>query len=199
MANVFVINAHQPSEFAAGKLNGALADMAEEFFADKGWVVRMVASAEPYDIAEQLANHRWADLLVLQSPVNWMGLPWGFKKYMDEVYTAGMNGELCAGDGRSRSDLSLQYGSGGTLSGRKYMLSLTFNAPAEAFDDTEQFLFQGKGVDDLFFPAHMNFRFFGMEPVETFACFDVVKKPQIEADFERFEAHLEKIASQVDP
>ena len=49
------------------------------------------------------------------------------------------------------------------------MLSLTFNAPSAAFDDEGQYLFRGKGVDDLLFPMHMNFRFFGMEPLESFA------------------------------
>ena len=87
---------------------------------------------------------------------------------------------------------SRQYGSGGTLAGKKYLLSLTFNAPKEAFDDADQYLFQGKSVDDLFFPMHMNFRFFGMEPMETFACHDVMKNPDIENDFARFDAHLNK-------
>ena len=199
MANVFVINGHQPSDFSAGELNAELADMAAEFFADKGWVVRTTAIAEGYDVDTELGNHQWADLIVLQTPVNWMGVPWSCKKYMDEVYTAGMNGELCDGDGRNRSDPDLQYGSGGTLGGKKYMLSLTLNAPAEAFGDKKQYLFAGKSVDELFFPAHMNFRFFAMDPMATFACFDVLKNPQMDADFERFEAHLEKVAKQIDP
>ena len=57
---------------------------------------------DDYDVDEQLAHHQWADISLLQSPVNWMGVPWSFKKYMDEVYTAGMAGALCDGDGRKR-------------------------------------------------------------------------------------------------
>ncbi|NEP84602.1 MAG: NAD(P)H-dependent oxidoreductase, partial [Okeania sp. SIO3B3] len=52
-----------------------------------------------------------------QTPVNWMGVTWSFKKYMDYVYSAGMGGQLCKGDGRTRSDPSKQYGTGGTLTG----------------------------------------------------------------------------------
>ena len=70
--------------------------------------------------------------------------------------------------------------------------SLTFNAPKEAFDDPAQYLFQGKSVDDLWFPMHMNFRFFAMEGVETYACFDVMKNPDLENDFQRLEDHLNK-------
>ena len=38
----------------------------------------------------------------------------------------------------------------------------------------------------------MNFRFFGMEPIETFACHDVMKNPDIANDLVRFEAHLNR-------
>ena len=41
-----------------------------------------------------------------------MGVPWSFKKYIDLVYSAGTDGRLCDGDGRTRSDPSRQYGSG---------------------------------------------------------------------------------------
>lgn len=84
------------------------------------------------------------------------------------------------------------YGAGGMLTGKRYMLSLTFNAPKEAFNDEGEYLFQGKSVDDLWFPMHMNFRFFGMTPLETFACHDVIKNPQIEDDFIRFADYLNK-------
>ena len=145
---------------------------------------------EEYDVAEQLDNHSWADVVILQTPVNWMGVPWTFKKYMDDVYTAGMGGELCNGDGRSSQAPKKNYGAGGTLQGKKYMLSLTFNAPEEAFNDKSEYLFQGKGVDDLWLPMHMNFRFFGMAGLPTFACYDVMKDAQIESDLLRFEAHI---------
>lgn len=99
---------------------------------------------DDYDVAVELEKHQWADVIVLQTPVNWMGVPWSFKQYMDVVYSAGMDGNLCDGDGRTRSDPAKQYGTGGTRLGKRYMLSLTFNAPKEAFDDPDQYLFQGK-------------------------------------------------------
>ena len=192
MKNIFIINAHQPWPFAEGKLNRAMAELAENQLRNKGCAIRTTETASDYVLSEELEKHRWADVIILQTPVNWMGVPWSFKKYMDEVYTAGMDGTLCDGDGRSRDDENLHYGSGGTLTGKHYMLSLTFNAPGEAFDDDGQYLFGGKGMDDLFFPMHMNFRFFGMEPLPTFACLDVMKNPQIESDFRRYREHLDQ-------
>ncbi len=191
MSRVLILQAHHYYPFAEGRLNHSLVDKASEVLQGLGHELRVVETQSGFDVSQELQNHRWADAIILQSPVNWMGLPWSFKKYMDEVYTAGMNGELCDGDGRTADRPRSNYGAGGTLTGKRYLLSLTFNAPAEAFDDAGEYLFQGKSVDDLFFPMHMNFRFFGMTPIDTFACFDVVKNPDIENDFRRYEAHLQ--------
>ncbi|UTW45700.1 NAD(P)H-dependent oxidoreductase [bacterium SCSIO 12696] len=193
MKNIFIINAHQPYEFSEGRLNASLVAQATEFFTKRDCSVKTTIVAEGYDVKTELDKHRWADLVIVQMPVNWMGVPWPFKRYMDEVYTAGMNGELCDGDGRSRTDTGKHYGSGGTLPDTRYMLSLTFNAPIEAFDNPDQYLFQGKSVDDLFLPMHMNFRFFAMQALPTFTCYDVLKNPDIDSDFARFEQHLEHI------
>lgn len=191
MKKILVINAHEYYPFAEGKLNQALVDRATAHFEARGHEVRHTSMKDDWDVEDEIAKHQWADAVLLQTPVNWMGVPWSFKKYMDFVYSAGMDGRLCGGDGRTRDDAAKQYGSGGSLAGRKYMMSLTFNAPREAFDDASQHFFAGKGVDDLFLPMHLNFKFFGMEALPTFACFDVMKNPQIESDFERFAAHLE--------
>ena len=192
MPNILIINAHEYYPLSQGRLNRTLADKAAETLAANGHVVRTTTMKDDYEATTELEKHQWADVVFLQTPINWMGVPWSFKKYMDLVYTAGMDGTLCAGDGRSHKDPARQYGAAGSLTSTKYMLSVTFNAPKEAFDDPEQCLFQGKSVDDLLFPMHMNFRFFGMEPLETFACHDVMKNPDIDNDLIRFEAHLNK-------
>ncbi len=191
MSNVLIINAHHHYTFAEGKLNATLVQMADELLTAKGHQTRIVEVDKGWDVDQELENHQWADIVILQTPVNWMGVPWTFKKYMDEVYTAGMGGALCNGDGRTEEAPKANYGTGGTLAGKKYLISLTFNAPKESFDDPNEYLFQGKSVDDLLFPIHMNFRFFAMEPLETFACYDVMKNPQVENDFQRFSQHLE--------
>ena len=190
--NILIINGHHKYPFSQGKLNLTLVEKADKILRGKGHSTRVVETdTDSLNIEEQLANHTWADAIILQAPVNWMTVPWSCKKYMDDVYTAGMGGILCANDGRNSVEPKKNYGTGGTLKGKKYMLSLTFNAPKEAFNDRSEYLFQGKGVDDLFFPIHMNFRFFGMEALPTFACYDVMKNPEIESDLSRFEDHLE--------
>lgn len=189
MKNVLILNAHHYYPFSEGKLNAALIEKADAFFQAKGYQTRMVNTQDEFDVETELENHQWADIVFLQSPINWMGMTWSFKKYMDEVYTAGMGGALCHGDGRHQDNPKANYGTGGTLNNTQYMMSLTLNAPAESFADATDF-FEGKSVDDLVFPMHMNFKFFGMQGLPTFACYDVMKNADIDSDFARFEKHL---------
>ncbi|KPM77555.1 NAD(P)H-dependent oxidoreductase [Pseudoalteromonas sp. UCD-33C] len=189
MKNVLILNAHHYYPFSEGKLNAALIEKADAFFQAKGYQTRVVNTQDEFDVETELENHQWADIVFLQSPINWMGMTWSFKKYMDEVYTAGMGGALCHGDGRHQDNPKANYGKGGTLNNTQYMMSLTLNAPAESFADAADF-FEGKSVDDLVFPMHMNFKFFGMQALPTFACYDVMKNADIESDFARFEKHL---------
>ena len=188
MKNIFIINAHEAYPFSAGKLNATLVHKAKTNLMQKGYDVKITTMKDEHDVEQEIAKHQWADVIILQTPVNWMEVPWSFKRYMDYVYSAGMDGRLCNGDGRTRKDPNKQYGTGGTLTNSQYMLSLTLNAPQDAFDDPDQKFFAGKSLDDLFWPMHLNFRFFGMQPLETFACFDVMKNPDIETDFIRFKA-----------
>lgn len=189
MKNVLILNAHHYYPFSEGKLNAALIEKADAFFQAKGYQTRVVNTQDEFDVETELENHQWADIVFLQSPINWMGMTWSFKRYMDEVYTAGMGGALCHGDGRHQDNPKANYGKGGTLTNTQYMMSLTLNAPAESFADAADF-FEGKSVDDLVFPMHMNFKFFGMQGLPTFACYDVMKNADIDSDFARFEKHL---------
>ncbi len=193
MKKALIINAHQEYPFAKGELNKEVAKRIGDFLRGINYEIKTTTMKDDWDANEEVDKHTWADVVILQSPTNWMGLPWSFKKYMDEVYTAGMFGKMSQNDGRIAEAPKQNYGGGGLMQDTQYMLSLTFNAPKEAFDDENEFLFKGKSVDDLFFPQHMNFKFFGMKALPTFACFDVMKNPNIEDDFKRLNSHLEKV------
>ena len=190
MKNILIINGHQQYPSSEGRLNRTLVSKMAERLGMRGYSIRQTHVEAGYDVAEELESHQWADVVIMQLPVHWMQMPWKLKKYMDEVYTAGLGGELCHGDGRTTDKPSENYGGGGTKKGSKYMLSLTFNAPPQAFDKAGEWLFEGRSVDELFMPTHCCFRFFGMTALETFVCYDVKKNPQIEQDFERLNAHL---------
>jgi len=188
---VLLINGHQRWEgFAEGKLNQTIIDATQKQLLAANHEVKITIVESGYDIADELAKHMWADAVFIQTPVYWMNIPWLFKKYIDEVYTTGL-GTLCTDDGRTRSDLSKKYGSGGLMNGKKYMLSTTWNAPLEAFEDSAQF-FEGKGVDGVFMWLHKIYQFFGMESLPTFSCYDVLKNSDVEGDLKRLQKYLLK-------
>lgn len=187
--NILIVNAHQPYEFSPGKLTAALIEKATALLQNKGHLVKH-SNVLAYDIEDEFAKYQWADAVIFQFPVHWMSVPWQAKKYIDEVFIAGGSGVFCNNDGRSSQNPTANYGTGGLMNDKKYLLSATFNAPAQAFDNPNEYLFQGKSLDDLLLPLHATFRFFAMQKLPSFACFDVLKNPQIEQDFERWKQHL---------
>lgn len=190
MKNVLIINAHQPYPSSKGELTKSLIDVAEKVLQQKGYIVQN-SQVTQYIVADELAKWQWADAVILQFPSNWMMVPALAKQYMDEVFSAGVSGVFCQYDGRSAENPAINYGTGGLMKGKKYLLSATFNAPKEAFNNPSEYLFQGKGLDDLLFPIHCCFRFFAMQQLPSFACFDVVKNPKIAQDLQNFERHIQ--------
>lgn len=73
------------------------------------------------------------------------------------------------------------------------MLSLTWNAPAEAFDNKSQHLFGGKSIDDVFTWNTANYKFCGVDILPSFSCFNVVKDPDIDNDIGRLKERLNKV------
>ncbi|AKA38276.1 NADPH quinone reductase MdaB [Yersinia ruckeri] len=188
MSNILIINAMKEFAHSKGELNHTLTTEAVECLQELGHQVKITVVDQGYDIETEIENFLWADTLIYQMPAWWMGPPWTLKKYIDDVFTEG-HGRLYQSDGRTRSDDNKKYGSGGLLQGKTYMLSVTWNAPVEAFTDPEQF-FHGVGVDGIYLPIHKANQFLGMEPLPTFMCNDVIKQPDIAGDIARYRQHL---------
>ena len=186
--NILLVNGHQYWDSSPGKLNKSLIKLAGKILTQKGYSVQTTHVDDPYVPKDEVEKFMWADFIIFQTPIYWFSIPGGFKRYIDEVYTAGY-GVMFKDDGRTRSDPDRKYGSGGLMQGKKYMLSTTWNAPLEAFEDKNQ-IFEGKDVDDVFFYFHKAQQFVGMEHMPAFACYDVLKNSNIEADFRRYEEHL---------
>lgn len=195
MKNVLIINAHQYYEgIASGRLNKTLIDVIEDEMMQRGYQVRHSVIEQGYDVNDEVEKHAWADIIILQSPVYWFGTPWIYKKYVDEVFTTGLiQQKMLIDDGRTRTDLNKQYGTGGLMQGKRYMLSLTWNAPEEAFGNTDQYLFAGKTVNDVFLNNTANYKFCGADILPAFSCYNVVKQADVTGDIIRLKAHLNAI------
>lgn len=193
--NLLIINTHLTYPgWSEGKLNRALMDAARAFFTERGHQVAETWVERGYNPEDEVAKHMAADLVILQTPVNWFGAPWIYKKYADEVFNAGFaTKQLLEGDGRTRSDLGRQYGTGGKMQGKKFMVSATWNAPRAAFDNPDGVLMGGKGTADLFLHITANYKFCGYDVLPDFGVFDIFKKTEaIPAAFEDYQRHLEK-------
>lgn len=193
MNKIMIINAHDTLFFSKGALNNSLVSRMKNSLEERGHEVKTFSlQNEEVIVEEQLGLITWADRIIIQFPLYWMGVPWRFKKYMDEVFTPGLRGILTNGDGRSAQEPKKNYGTAGLRTQTKYMFSVTMNAPEETFNNPKEYLLEGKSLEDLLFPLHVTFRYLGMSPLPTFACYDVIKNPEIDKNFKRLEIYFDQ-------
>jgi NADPH dehydrogenase (quinone) len=76
------------------------------------------------------------------------------------------------------------------MQGKKFMVSATWNAPREAFDNSNGVLFGGKGTSDLHNTS--KYKFTGYDILPDFGVFDIFKNPDIPRALEDYKRHLEK-------
>ncbi|CAG9469545.1 NAD(P)H-dependent oxidoreductase [Campylobacter upsaliensis] len=170
------------------RLNATLQSVAKEELESKGYKVLETIIDKGYKVEEELKKIADSHLIIYQMPAWWMGEPWIVKKYIDEVYLNGVS-ILFANDGRSRADESLKYGSGGLARDKRIMLSVTWNAPKEAFIESNGF-FEGVGVEGVYLHLRKAHEFCGMEWLPIFMCNDVVKNPQVERYITKYREHI---------
>jgi NADPH dehydrogenase (quinone) len=80
--------------WSEGRLNRALMDSAKAFFTERGHEVTETLVERGYNPAEEVKKDAAADLIILQTPVNWFSAPWIYKKCVDEVFHAGLAKEV---------------------------------------------------------------------------------------------------------
>lgn len=194
---VLLINTHLTyPEWSEGSLTNSFIQTARDFFTSKKYEVLETKIEDGYMLEDEVSKHLEAEIIILQMPVNWFGAPWIYKKYVDEVFNTGLfSKKFLSDDGRTRENPSKQYGTGGHLQGKKFMICATWNAPAAAFGDPQQMLLEGRSTADLLLPISSNYRFCGVEIMEGYNCFDIFKDSQIELDLQHYPQHLEKILS----
>ncbi|MUG90738.1 NAD(P)H-dependent oxidoreductase [Bombella sp. ESL0385] len=191
MTHCHLINGAKAFAHSAGRLNQTLQDYTATFLTSSGISISQTIIDHHYSIEEEIKAFQKADIILYQFPGWWMGTPWPLKKYMDEVFTEA-HGIFYKNDGRSRHDPTKLYGSGGLLQGKRFMVSTTWNAPLEAFEEPHQF-FHGGGIDAVLFPFYRAHAFLGMERLPTFLATDVMKNPDIEAITTAYQHHLERV------
>jgi len=194
MKKIFVINGGQTFGHSGGRFNRSVTDATINFFTTHpGFEVRSTDINTNYDPKQEVENYKWADVIIYHTPVWWFQLPHGMKKYIDVVFTEGHDNGIYHSDGRSSANPAINYGTGGSLHGKQYMLTTSWNAPKEAFTLPGEF-FNEKSVDEgPMFGFHRMNAFTGMKPLEGMHFHDVEKNADIVKDLKRYDDHLNNI------
>ncbi len=194
MKKILIINAGQNFNHSGGRFNNTVSAETRSFFESQGNVrVQLTTIADGYDPAEEVKKFVWADTIIYHTPIWWFQVPFGFKKYIDEVFTAGHQKGIYHSDGRSRNTPDIHYGTGGMLHGRTYMLTTSWNAPRAAFTLPGEFFNQHSVDEGPLFGFHRMNAFTGMKPLKSFHFHDVEKNADIERDMGHYREHLKNI------
>nr|WP_269330513.1 NAD(P)H-dependent oxidoreductase [Kineosporia babensis] len=189
-----MVNAHLTyPDWSEGTLNAAMAGKARSRLLERGHQVTETRIEQSYDPEIEVQRHLDSGLVILQTPINWFGAPWIYKRYVDEVFNAGLHSKtFLDNDGRTRSDPTKQYGTGGHLHGRGFFVAATWNAPAETFSNPDSVLFEGKSVDDLLLGISTSYKFVGYRVLEHYGIYDIFRSADVPAGIDGYAAHLDK-------
>lgn len=191
MTKIFIINGGQNFGHSGGKFNDTVAAETFNFFNEnEGFEVKLTNVSDDYNPAEEVAKYVWADVVIYHTPIWWFQLPHNFKKYIDVVFTEGHAKGIYNSDGRSSANPAINYGTGGTMHGRKYMVTTSWNAPKEAFTLPGEFFNETTVDDGILFGFHRMNAFVGMQPMQSLHFHDVMKNPDISGLMQTYKQHL---------
>lgn len=194
MTKIFIINGGQKFGHSGGIFNETISKETLEFFKNNSNLeVKITDINNNYNPLEEVNKFVWADVIIYHTPIWWFQLPHGFKKYIDVVFTEGHAKGIYHSDGRSSKNPAINYGTGGMLHGRKYLVTTSWNAPKEAFTLPGEF-FNEKSVDDgPLFGFHRMNAFTGMTQMESMHFHDIEKNADVPRDLELYKTHLTKL------
>jgi modulator of drug activity B len=196
---IFVINGGQKFGHSGGRFNKTISDATVEFFsAHPDFEIKLTDINKAYDAAQEVENYVWADVVIYHTPIWWFHVPHGLKKYIDVVFTEGYQKGIYHSDGRSSINPAVNYGTGGMLHGRQYMVTSSWNAPATAFTIPGEFFNEHSVDDGILFGFHRMNAFTGMQPLQSIHFHDVEKNADIPTDLQRYTNHLDKLFMQTE-
>ncbi|MDM1046475.1 NAD(P)H-dependent oxidoreductase [Myroides sp. 1354] len=175
MKKIFIINGGQTFAHSGGLFNTTLTTWTKETLEELGHEIRVTSINDPYIAVEEAENFKWADIIVYHTPIWWFQLPYKLKQYIDEVFTAGHNNGIYANDGRSRKNPDINYGTGGLMHGKQYMVTSSWNAPQTAFTLAGEFFDEHTEDEGVLFGFHKMNQFTGLTKIEGFHFHDLEK------------------------
>ncbi|MEH6407477.1 MAG: NAD(P)H-dependent oxidoreductase [Leeuwenhoekiella sp.] len=198
MKNIFIINGGHPFAHSGGKFNATLFSNTIAYFDSlDGYSVQSTQVGDNYEEMEEVEKFKWADLVIYHTPIWWFQIPFGFKKYIDTVFTAGHQNGIYTSDGRSRKNPAVNYGTGGLMQGKKYILTTSWNAPKDAFLLEGEFFDQRSVDNGAMFGFHRMNAFTGMELLATNHFHDMEKNADVPLELENYNSFLDSVVDSI--
>lgn len=194
--NVFIINGGQTFAHSGGMFNNTLTGWTVEVMKEKGFAYRVTNINDAFAPLAEVENFKWADVIIYHTPIWWFQLPNGMKRYIDEVFTAGHDNGIYRNDGRSRKNPDVNYGTGGLMQGKRYMVTTSWNAPQTAFTLEGEFFDRHTVDEGVLFGFHKMNQFVGMTRIEGFHFHDLEKNatPERIAEYHKaYVAHINRV------
>ncbi|SFJ33921.1 NAD(P)H-dependent oxidoreductase [Myroides guanonis] len=195
MKNIFIINGGQTFAHSGGFFNNSLTQWTHETLLENDFEIRISNINDEYDALIEVENFKWADIIIYHTPIWWFQVPNRLKKYIDEVFTAGHNNGIYANDGRSRKNPNINYGTGGLMHGKKYMVTTSWNAPETAFTLKGEFFDQHSVDEGVLFGFHKMNQFAGLSKIKGFHFHDLEKnatEERLENYRQQYIQHIKK-------
>lgn len=196
--NIFIINGGQKFAHSGGQFNNSVTEWTQTVLDDHDVAYRTTNINESFDAFTEVENFKWADVIIYHIPIWWFQVPHGLKQYIDEVFTAGHQNGMYASDGRSRKNPAINYGTGGLMQGKRYMVTTSWNAPDTAFTLPGEFFEQHTVDEGILFGFHKMNQFTGMEQINGFHFHDVEKnatQERIEHYQQAYKQHMIQVIS----
>lgn len=195
--NIFIINAGQTFAHSGGLFNNSVTEWTQTVLDNSQVAYRTTNINDDYDAFAEVENFKWADIIIYHTPIWWFQVPYGLKKYIDEVFTAGHQNGMYASDGRSRKNPAINYGTGGLMHGKRYMVTTSWNAPDTAFTLPGEFFEQHSVDDGVLFGFHKMNQFTGMDRISGFHFHDVEKNATEERIADYRQAYMDHLAHEI--
>lgn len=180
MKNIFIINSGQHFAHSGGAFNKTLTNWTVDFLSTNDFEVRVTDINDEFVAEDEVENFKWADLIIYNTPIWWFQVPNRLKKYIDEVFTAGHQNGIYSSDGRSSKNPAINYGTGGLMHSKNYMVNTTWNAPDTAFTLPGEFFNETSVDDGVLFGFHKMNAFTGMSKIQGFHFHDLEKNATAE-------------------
>lgn len=174
MKKVLIVNGGQVYDESGGKFNNTLTDWTSVFLTENGFEVRITKTGEEYDTAKEIENFVWADIIIFHTPIWWFQVPNRLKLFIDDVFQQG-RGTIYKSDGRTHTNPEYNYGTGGLLQGRKYMVTSSWNAPEGAFTIPREIMYGFPPDKGVLYGFHIAMKFVGLTKLQGMHFYDVAK------------------------